>query len=207
MRLTLLNRRGFTIIEALLVTAIISLLMGSVFYLLSAAQSSRFFSSAKTEVQSEVRRAMDWIVNDVRQTVSWSIGAGGVGGNNPLSTHIKFQKVTDYNTAGSGSAVLGNFIEYTYDSVAKTITRTDPGTSPGSWTFRNIIFNEAPFDSGVFYTKLSDGSIVVIDPVNTGDNSPVYQTGNLVIVITGQKQVNGASNISYTLSEEVKIRN
>jgi type II secretory pathway pseudopilin PulG len=192
----LLNKRGFNIAEALLVTAIIGLLMGSIFYLLSAAQSSRFFSSAKTEVQSEVRRAMDWIVNDVRQTINWSIGSNA---NDPSNTHIKFKKVIGYSTAGSGSALFGDFIEYTYDSNTNTITRTDLGTNQ-SWAFRNIV--QAPF-----YTRLLDGSIVAIDPVSPGNDSPVFTTGNLVVVIVGQKQVNGASNISYTLSEEVKIRN
>lgn len=203
MRLTLLNKRGIGIVEVLLVTVITGLLMGSIFYLLSVAQSSRAQSTAKSEVQSEVRRAVDWIVNDVRQTVSWSIGASS---NNSLSSHIKFQKVIGYNTAGSGSALLGNFIEYTYDPDANTITRTDLGTNQ-SWTFRNIVLNEPPFNSGVFYTRLSNGDIVIIDPVITGDNSPVYQTGNLVIVITGQKQISAIANVSYTLKEEVKIRN
>lgn len=197
MRRIFLNKSGFTIIEGILVTAIISLLMGSVFYLLSVAQSSRFSSSAKTEVQSEVRRTTDWIINDVRQTVNWSIGSST---NNPLSTHIKFKKVIGYSTAGSGSALFGDFIEYTYDSATNTITRTDLGTNQ-SWIFRNII--QAPF-----YTKLSDGSIVVIDPVIPGNDSPVFTTGNLVVVIAGRKQVEGGgSNIDYILREEVKIRN
>jgi type II secretory pathway pseudopilin PulG len=191
-----LQNKGLTITEALLVTAIISLLMGSIFYLLNVAQSSRFLSSAKMEVQSEVRRAMDWIVNDVRQTVNWSIGSNT---NNPLSTHIKFKKVIGYSTAGSGSAIFGDFIEYTYDSVANTITRADLGTGR-SWVLNNIV--QAPF-----YTRLSDGSVAVIDPVSPGNDSPVFTTGNLVIVIAGQKQVQGASDISYVLNEEVRIRN
>lgn len=201
---TLLNKRGIGIVEVLLVTAIIGLLMGSIFYLLSAAQSLRLISAAKIEVQSEVRRAVDWIVNDARQTVNYSIGSKD---NDPRSAHIKFQKVIDYNTAGSGSAVLGNFIEYTYDPNANTITRTDSYKPGQSWIFHNIILNEPPFNAGVFYTRLSNGNIVVIDPVILGDNSPVYQTGNLVVVITGQKQANAATNVSYTLKEEAKIRN
>jgi hypothetical protein len=144
---------------------------------------------------------MDWIVNDVRQTVSWSIGAGGIGGNDPSSTHIKFQKVIGYNTAGSGSATLGNFIEYTYDPNANTITRTDSYKPDQSWIFRNIIY--APF-----YTRLQDGSIVAIDPVNPGENSPVFteSSANLVIDIRSQKQISATANVSYNLREEVAIR-
>ncbi|MCX5668540.1 MAG: hypothetical protein NTX89_00235 [Candidatus Omnitrophica bacterium] len=196
MRHTLLNKRGISIVEVLLVTAIISLLLGSIFYLLSAAQSLRLVSTAKIEVQSEVRRAMDWIVNDVRQTVNYSIGSKD---NNPLSTHIKFKKVIDYDTSGSGSALFGNFIEYTYDPTSQTIIRTDLSIDK-SWAFRNII--QAPF-----YTKLSDGSIVIINPVNPGNDSPIYTTGNLIIDIRGQKQANATTNVGYALKEEVKIRN
>lgn len=198
MRLTLLNKRGIGIVEVLLVTAITSLLMGSIFYLLSVAQSSRALSTAKSEVQSEVRRAMDWIINDLRQTVSGSIGSKD---NNPLSTHIKFQKFIGYSVkAGIPSPDFGNFIEYTYDSNSKTITRTDFSTNQ-SWVFRNIIY--APF-----YTRISNGVIAAIDPVNPGENSPVFKesSANLVIDIRGQKQVSPTLNASYTLKEEVAIR-
>jgi type II secretory pathway pseudopilin PulG len=192
----LLNKRGFTISEGLLVVAIISLLIGSVLYILIAAQSSMHISSAKAELQSEVRRAMDWIVNDVRQTVNWSIGSNA---NNPSSTHIKFKKVTGYSTEESGSAVLSGFVEYSYDPSTNIITRFDADANR-SWVFRNIM--QAPF-----YTRLPDGSIVVIDPVISGNDSPVFTTGNLVIVIKGQKEAQGAPSISYTLTQEVKIRN
>ena len=196
MRHTLLNKRGISIIEVLLVTVITGLLMGSIFYLLSVAQSSRLVSTAKIEVQSEVRRAMDWIVMDVRQTVNYSIGSKD---NNPLSTHIKFKKVIDYNTSGSGSAIFGDFVEYTYDPNSQTITRADLSTGR-SWIFRNII-------QALFSTRLLGGSIVIIDPVNPGNDSPIFTTDNLIIEIRGQKQANATENVNYVLKEEVKIRN
>ncbi len=206
MRLILHSRKGVSVVEVLLVTLIISLLTGGIFYILSVAQALRLVSTAKIEIQSEVRRAMDWIVNDVRQTVNYSIGEGGASGNDPSGTHIKFQKVIDYDSAASGSVLLGNFIEYTFDPAAKTITRTDLATDQ-SWVFSNIVPNASPYSAGIFYTRLPTGEIVVIDPIVAGDNSPVYQTGNLVIVISGQKQANPSTGVSYTLRQEVKIRN
>ena len=196
MRHTLLSKRGISILEVLLVTVITGLLMGSIFYILSVAQSSRLVSTAKIEVQSEVRRAMDWIVMDVRQTVNYSIGSKD---NNPLSTHIKFKKVIDYNTSGSGSAIFGNFVEYTYDPNSQTITRADLSTGR-SWIFRNIT-------QALFSTRLLGGGIVVIDPVNPGNDSPIFTTDNLIIEIRGQKQANATENVNYVLKEEVKIRN
>jgi hypothetical protein len=206
LRLIFPGKKGVSVVEILLVTVIISLLVGGIFYILTVTHSLRLVSTAKIELQSEVRRAMDWIVNDVRQTVNYSIGAGGLSGNDPSSTHIKFKKVIDYDTAGSGSVLLGDFIEYTFDPSTHTITRTDL-TTDQSWIFSNIVLNAPPFNAGIFYTRLSTGELVVIDPVTSGDNSPVYQTGNLIIVLTGQKQTHANTEINYTLKEEVKIRN
>lgn len=199
--------KGFTIIETLIVALTSGILMTGLFYALGTGGFSWSFNAAQIEVQSEVRRAVDWIAKDVRQTVSWNIASTS---NNPSSTHIKFKKVVGYDTAGGGSVVLSNnFTEYTYDSVLKKITRTElnpngscvqnPDGSYRVWTFRNII--QAPF-----YTN-NNGSIIVIDPLSPGGDSPIFQTGNLVIILVGQKPVKSGLNATYTLSEEVKIRN
>ncbi len=188
--------KGFTIVEILIVALTLGVLMAGLFYALITGESSWSFNAAKIEVQSEVRRAVDWIAKDVRQTVSWNIGSSS---NNPSSTHIKFNKVTGYNPEGGGSVTLSNnFIEYNYDPDLKTITRTD-SSNPLTWTFRNII--QAPF-----YTN-NNGSTIVIDPSSPGQDSPIFQTGNLVIILTGQKPVKSGLNATYTLTEEVKIRN
>jgi len=188
--------KSFTLVEILIVVLTLGVLMAGFFYALITGESSWSFNAAKIEVQSEVRRAVDWIAKDVRQTRRVDIGSNT---NNPSSTHIKFKKVIGYDTTGGGSVVLSNnFIEYTYDPDLKIITRTDLNTNQ-TWTFRNII--QAPF-----YTN-SSGSIIVIDPLNPGQDSPVFQTGNLVIILTGQKQVKSGLNATYTLTEEVKIRN
>ncbi|MHB8155622.1 MAG: hypothetical protein ACYDFR_06210 [Candidatus Omnitrophota bacterium] len=208
MRLTLLDKRGISIVEVLLVTAIISLLMGSIFYLLSVAESSRLVSIAKTEVQSEVRRAMDWIVSDVRQTTPASI----INNLPPNpSTHIKFQKVIGYSVKGGiPSPDFGNFIEYTYDSGSKTITRTDPGNSPGSWTFNNIVIQLSDdithvlVNHPIFNTRLLDGSIEPLTPVS------LITERNLVVEIIGKKEVKlplRTIDVVYLLKEEINTRN
>ena len=202
MQLILPNKiKGFTLIEVLWTILLVSLTTGGFFYLYHSAETSRLVSIAKAEVQSEVRRAMDCIVNDVRQTVSWSIGSKS---NNPLSTHIKFQRVAGYNTSGSGSATLGNFIEYTFDPDADTITRTDLGTNQ-SFVFRNII--QVSFSTRIWDVAEQVYEEVAIDPMNPGEDSPLFTSpsANLVIDIRGQKQI-GASNINYNLKQETAIR-
>ncbi|MCX5703279.1 MAG: hypothetical protein NT066_02135 [Candidatus Omnitrophica bacterium] len=187
--------KGFTIIETLIVALTTGILMTGLFYALNTGESSRSFNEAQIEVQSEVRRAVDWIAKDVRQAYSRNIGSNST---DPSSTHIKFQKVIGYNTTSNSTVLSNNFIEYTYDPDLKTITRIDSGNSL-NWTFRNII--QPPF-----YTN-NNVSNIVIDPLSSGLDSPMVQTGNLVINITGEKPVKSGLNATYTLTEEVKIRN
>jgi len=188
--------KGFTIIETLIVAATLSALMAGIFYVLKTGESSWSFNGAQIEVQSEVRRALDWIANDARQARRVDMGSAS---NNPSSSHIKFKKVVGYDTAGAGQVILSSdFYEYAYDSDSQTITRTDLGTNQ-SWIFRNII--AAPF-----YTN-KNGSIIAIDPLGPGLDSPVFQTGNLVIKLSGRKQAGSGLNTAYALTEEVKIRN
>ncbi|MDP2928298.1 MAG: hypothetical protein Q8N80_05835 [Candidatus Omnitrophota bacterium] len=140
---------------------------------------------------------MDWIVNDLRQTTTASIT-----NNLPLnpSKNIKFQKVIEYSVkAGVPSPDFGNFIEYTYNPDSKTITRTDPGKSPGSWVFNNI----ANLDQPIFKTRQLDGNI---EPLIPGS---LIGEGNLVIELIGKKEVKlplTTVNVAYILQEEVCIR-
>jgi hypothetical protein len=156
---------------------------------------------ANIEVQSEVRKVIDWIVNDVRQTVRTDIASNV---NDPSSTHIKFKKVIDFNPA-AGEPEFGNFVEYTYDPDAETMTRTETGNN-----------NVPPFENisgAVFRTRLADGAEIDIDPINPGNDSPMLTTGNLIVEITVRKPVEEMKvlgeelYVAHTLIEEVQIRN
>ncbi len=203
------RRLGFTIVETMIALTILIIIMIAFLLTIKAGDTARSFGTAQIEVQSEARRAMDWIAKDVRQARRVDIGSSV---NNPTVSHIKFNMVMGYNIAGLGSVVLSpKHVEYTYNSTEKTITRTEttPVAPPGPditvvRTLRHIM--EPPF-----YTKITnaDGtySIVPIDPVVVGGDSPMFQSGNLVIKIVGQKQVKDGLTPAYTLIEEVKIRN
>lgn len=181
--------------------AIFSIIGGGFLLAITAGQKTMSIGAAQVEVQSEVRRAMDWITKDVRQGRRVDIGSSG---NTPTSSHIKFNMVTGYNTADPGSVTLSTkTIEYTYDSGQQTLTRSE--TTPGSpatvasWTFRHI--TQPPF-----YTRTASG-IIEIDPLTPGADSPVFQSRNLVIQLVGQQTIQGGVTPPYTLTDEVRIRN
>ncbi len=63
--------KGFTMVETLFVVLIIGVIVGVFFYAVSAVQLSFTLSSARGNLQSEVRRTIGWIIKDARQAVSW----------------------------------------------------------------------------------------------------------------------------------------
>lgn len=183
---------GLTIIEVLFSALLTGLLLAGFFYALSTGELSNTFSSAKADLQGEVRMMIDWIVKDARQTVSWDIA-----NNNPSDTYIKFRQAQGWDTANNTLLLNSDFIEYAYDADAKTITRKGldaVGNTIQSWVFDNII-------SSPFYTINSGGDIVSLN------STDLLTSRRLVVLISAQKQVRGALNTSCSLTGEIKIRN
>lgn len=184
--------RGFTLVETLFVAFILSVITGIFFYAVNAVQLSFTIGSAKNNLQSEVRRTIGWIVKDARQTVSWDIA-----NNNPTPSYIKFRQVTGWDTTNNTFLLSNYSIEYVYNSFNNTITRRTSDLSNntiGTWIFNDVI-------ASPFFTINSSGSIV---PLN---NSDLLTSKQLIITISGESQVQGMQNTTYSLTEGVQIRN
>jgi len=184
--------KGFTLTETLFVTLILGVIIGVFFYAVNAMQLSFTLSSARGNLQSEVRRTIGWIIKDARQAVSWDIA-----NNSPTPSYIKFRQVTGWDTVSNTFLLSDYYIEYTYNAVNNTIIRRTSDLSNntiGLWTLNDII--AAPFS-----TIDSLGNIV---PLNKSD---LLTSKQLVITISGQGKVSGTQNTTYSLTEEVQIRN
>ena len=184
--------KGFTLVETLFVALILGAIIGALFYAVNAVQLSFTSSSARGNLQSEVRRTIGWIIKDARQAVSWDIA-----NNSPTPSYIKFRQVIGWDTANNTFLLSNYYIEYTYNTVNNTIIRRTSDLSNntiGLWTLNDII--AAPFS-----TINSLGNIV---PLN---NSDLLTSKQLVITISGQSHVSGTQNTNYSLTEEVQIRN
>ena len=194
MKKYLFSRKGFTIVEVFCSAIVTSFIVAVLFYTLSSGEYSRAASAAKIDVQSEVRRSMDWIVKDVRQGVSWDMADVS---NSPSDTHIKFRKVEGWNTTSDLLLLSDNYTEYTYDATNHTITRrlSDASNNTlGTWTLNNIM--QSPF-----YTLDGSGNVVSL---NGGD---LLTSRKVVVVINGSKTIKGSLNATAELTEQVKIRN
>lgn len=184
--------RGFTIIEILLVTLTLAAVVGVLFYAVNAAHASFNLSSARSNLQSEVRRNLGWIIKDTRQAISWDIA-----NNSPSPSYIKFRQVVGWDTVNNTFLLSNYYIEYTYNAINKTITRRTSdlnNNTTGLWTLNHIIATP-------FATINTSGNIV---PLNNGD---LLTSKKLVITISGLNQVPNGQNTTYSLTQEVQIRN
>lgn len=182
------SNRGFTIVEVLSTAFILIVVFAALFSVLNVGEFSNTVSSAKADLQAKVRTAMDSILKDVRQTSIIQINS-----NDPSPTHIKFKKVTGIdNTTGSYS-LSDNYIEYTYDADLLSLVRNEVnagGTVLKSQTFNDI--TEAPFYSSTGVPLVAGG---------------ILSSKKLVLVVAGKNNIRGGLNLSFSLTEEVKVRN
>jgi prepilin-type N-terminal cleavage/methylation domain-containing protein len=181
------KKNGFTLVEILVTVFILSIIIAALFLTLNTGEFSNTVASTRVDLQSQVRRLIDWIAKDVRQTSLIEINNNG-----PSVSHIKFKKVIGID--GSGNYLLSsNYTEYSYNSTTSELLRNEldnGGSVLRSWVYTNI--TQAPF-----YTAVGV-------PLVGGD---ILNSKKLVIVISGQSLVRNILPLNFTLSEEVKIRN
>ena len=183
-----LNKSGFTLVEVLVIAFILCIIFAALFTTLTIGESSNAITSAKVDLQAKVRTIMDTIVKDVRQT-----NINEININSPSANHIKFKKVVGINNTTGSYELADSYIEYSYDSASSSLSRNElnsGGSVLKTVTFDNI--SQSPFysTSGI---PLAPGGIV--------------SSKKLYIIIAATSQVRGNLTLSFSLREQVKIRN
>jgi hypothetical protein len=183
----LLNKSGgFTLVEILVVTLLFTIIIGSLLVTLTTGQLSTAVGSAKADLQAKLRNIMGLLVRDVRQTNILEINT-----HSPTIDHIQFRKVTGIDA--SGNYTLDTyFIVYTYDSGLKQLTRQG--------------------DDGAGHTVTTTWDNITQSPFYVASGEPLAANNILTykklrIVIAGESTVRTSLVLTFTLTEEVKIRN
>lgn len=174
--------------EVLVVGFISSVVIAALLLTLTTGEFSNSTVSAKTDLQAKVRRIMDWVIKDVRQT-----NLAEINNNNPSVNHIKFKVVTGIDNITGSYTLSPNCIEYNYNNVSGELTRNEvdeTGLIAQSWVFDNI--TQPPFYTAPGVPLVANG---------------ILASKKLVIVIAGQNQVRNSLTLNSSLAEEVKIRN
>ena len=84
------SRQGFTLVEMMVTVAIFSFILGICYTLFISGSNSWETNSVRVELQQELRKAMDWVSQDLRQAGSASIT--NVPADGAAYTSITFRK-------------------------------------------------------------------------------------------------------------------
>ena len=190
--------RAFTLIEVLMTSLILSVVLSALFITLHIGQASFAASNSKIVIQSQVRMAMNWIVKDLHQSISWNVASTVSPNNDPTTNHLKFN-LWAWNDTTNTWDLSADYIEYTYYEDLNKLTRTyynDTTKINMIIEFQNII--EDPF----YTTYIASGN-----PGNVLDVDQLRNNRKLTVVIKGEKLVRGSLYVPYALQREVKIRN
>jgi prepilin-type N-terminal cleavage/methylation domain-containing protein len=87
-----LRNSGFSLAEMMVVVVIFSFVVGGVYTVMTVGDSSWYLNSVQTELQQELRKAMNAIKDDLRQSGSAAID--DVPADDATYTSITFQKVS-----------------------------------------------------------------------------------------------------------------
>jgi len=163
--------------------------MGGLLLTFNVGQTSFPVTSARLEAQSEARNAMNWIMKDLRQAITWNIA-----NNNATTTYLRMNRWAWNNTTNQWDVTNAtDFIEYFYNNTAQVLTRqyTDASGSVSMLQFSNI--TEAPF-----YTNLTTRQLT---------ENALRSNRSLFVVISVEKSIRGSIIVPFTLIAEIRIRN
>lgn len=186
------RKKGYTLVELAIAGVILSVIVGALFVTFTSGDFSVSTGLAKVDLQGKVRLISDWIVRDVRQT-----NLAEIDTNTPSQDYIKFRKVTGIDDSTGSYALSDNYIEYNYTTASGHLMRNEldeNGTVLQSTVFSNI--TQAPF-----YTDIG----VALEQSPNPNN--ILNARKLTIVVASQSRPKSGVVLSYSLSQEVKVRN
>lgn len=103
--------KGFTLVELLVVSVLLMLLGGALIAALLTGQTSYFSADASLQVQQEVRKALDYMVHELRESGRIWCNAGASPATWPAgncnSTRLNFRVARRYD-ASTGAIIWGS---------------------------------------------------------------------------------------------------
>ncbi len=116
------KNRGFTLIELMIVTGILSIIVVAIFAVLEMGRKSWYLGTDKIEVQQNARLAVDYMVKELRQakiiltgteSIRFNLPAGASGGSTLWGTdEIEYLRDTgDLNSDGETNQILRRIID------------------------------------------------------------------------------------------------
>jgi len=202
-----LSLTGFTLIEVLIATAILSLITGAIMAVLMVGLSSWQIGEAKTQGQQDTRRAMQNMTRELR-----------------LSNAGHIEILNEYNSViSTGTGVKIRFQVPMYNKVTQQIDLDVSGnkkwgadTTQYAWVCYQLVKEDGQTTGQLKRTILSsnkiteDSSTILADNVQTLNfiglpNNTYTPTSIQVILVT--TNIGNKRNINSTLKSRVWLRN
>ncbi|MCX7927117.1 MAG: prepilin-type N-terminal cleavage/methylation domain-containing protein [Candidatus Omnitrophica bacterium] len=183
------KHQGLSLIEAIIVILIFSIISASLIAALRVGDISNSIGSLKTDLYSDTRMLLDWLTSDVRQGKIQKIYA-----YNPTTDYLKIP-LWVWNDTNLTQKLTGQYIEYKYDNKTYTLTRRllNNTTVINEINFTNVLMPP-------FYTSYTNES------KNDFNSSTLLTSRKIIIAIKrGKNERNRPLN--FTMVEEVRIRN
>jgi len=200
---------GFTLVELLVVSVLLMLLGGALIVMLLTGQTSYFSADASLQVQQEVRKALDYMVHELRESGRIWCGSGASPATWPAgncnSTRLNFRVARRYD-ASTGSIVWGSdqsdtdFVHYEVVTVSgrtrlqrfRGTTDTMAAPNPCSSATCTVLANNIRLTPGVSPFTWNDTNRVMTITIEVSSSS------NLVA---------GAVRTTSPLTAQVRLRN
>ena len=186
------NKKGFTLVEILVTVLIFSVLAAAVNTVLLAGDSSWQTNNVQVELQQDLRKAMDWMKDDIRQT--GSIAIDNVPADGTWYTTITFQKAI---------GIDGGSIEWNND-----------GASPSNEITTQFVLGGADSNQLQRLTVTDDGDDATNTTTVVANNIQAVQFRRLASVskvvevdIDAQKTTVKGAVITSSLDFKVQLRN
>lgn len=185
---------GFTLIEMMVVIAIFSMIMASIFGVLAIGRSSWYQGTTQIDTQQEARKAMDKIVRELRESGSQKITIG--------ASQVTFQISTGVDA--NGQIIWGactNWADNT-NTVANYAIKYYLSSNK---LYRSVL-NSYPSGSAVGTDTIMANNVLSL--TFTGNGPPVTIVD--LAVVTQKTVLQGGSslrNLQFTLNSKATLRN
>jgi len=197
----MMKRYGFTLIELMVVALISLIILAVIFGVLSAGRQSWRTGSTQVELQQETRKAMDWMVKELRESGPAQANITGGG------SIITFQVPVDWEPDGDVVDNNGNIEWGAEDNLGRSIQYLLGGLN-NRQLLRKVL-NGFPVGAQVGVDRILANNIRSDSPppnaLNFGD-----PRGDLTVIsieLTAQKDAISGRTMQSILNSQVTLRN
>ena len=192
-----MKNRGFTLIEIMVVFTVFSIIIGAIYAVFTVGNQSWLQGAAQVDVQQEARRAMDWMIRELRE--SRDSGITIASGGSSITFEIP-------SNLGSTDIIWDYQVQYFLSGAQLMRTLSDKSTGvPIAIDVNRVLANDV---NNLQFTRIQT-TITIADPdgvPNSGDEEVETLTA-LEVNLQTQKDVLQGRTMQNALTSRAILRN